>query len=236
MSARLALGRRRARRGMTLLEVLVSVGVLAMISLLLYGAFDSMSRGKKAEQMRADRARQGRDAVERIARELQGAYLSGHQPQSPALISRNTAFVAQSSSRYDKVDFTGFVHRRVEKESKESDQCVIGYMVVKDPDVADKYDLVRREQAPIDLDPLRGGILNVVAEDVESFDLKFLDPLTGTWTETWDSTQVSGQLNRVPLEVRISLTLKGVKNSPPYSYTTKVIIPVRDMLTFGVPR
>ena len=36
---------RRHERGMTLLEVLVSLGVLAMISLLIYGAFDSLSSG-----------------------------------------------------------------------------------------------------------------------------------------------------------------------------------------------
>jgi general secretion pathway protein J len=195
-----------------------------------------MSRGKKAEQLRADRARQGREAVQRLAREVQGAFLSGHQPNSPALITRNTAFVGQSSSTFDRLDFTAFAHRRVDKEAKESDQCELGYFVVKDPDVDGKMDLVRREQTPIDMDPLRGGVVNVVAEDVEAFDIKYLDPLTGNWVETWDSTSVTGQLNRVPLEVRISLTLKGVKNSPPYSYTTKVVIPVRDILTFGVPR
>ncbi|MBL8609569.1 MAG: prepilin-type N-terminal cleavage/methylation domain-containing protein [Myxococcales bacterium] len=226
---------RRRLRGLTLLEILVSVAVLALISMLLYGAFDSMSRGKKAEQMRADRSRQGRDAVQRMARELQGAFLSGHQPQSTSLVTRSTAFVGQNS-RFDRLDFTAFAHRRVEKEAKESDQCELGYFVVKDPDVQDKFDLVRREQTPIDLDPLKGGVVNVVAEDVESFDIKYLDPLTGTWSESWDSTQVSGQLNRVPLEVRITLTLKGVKNSPPYTYSTKVVIPIREMLTFGVPR
>ena len=49
-----ALSRLRARsrsRGMTLLEVLVSLGVLAMISLLIYGAFDSMSRGRREDSM-----------------------------------------------------------------------------------------------------------------------------------------------------------------------------------------
>ena len=48
---------RRSRtrsRGMTLLEILVSLGILGMISILIYGAFDSMARGKKGETLRVD--------------------------------------------------------------------------------------------------------------------------------------------------------------------------------------
>jgi general secretion pathway protein J len=225
----------RARaRGMTLLEILVSLGIMAMISLLIYGAFDSMSRGRRGEALRADRARQGRDAIERIARELQGAYLSMHTPTNQALITRVTAFVGQNSSQYDRVDFTAFAHRRVEKESKESDQAEIGFFVVKDPEVDGKMDLVRREQAPIDFDYKRGGVVNVLAEDVERFDVRYLDPLTGQWLETWDSTQMNAQFNRLPLEIRIELELKAVRNTPPFRYVTKVMLPIQQPLKFGI--
>ena len=77
--------RRSLTRAMTLLEIMVSLGVMAMISLLIYGAFDSLSRGRKGEQLRSDRARQGRDAMERITHELQTAFLSLHTPAQPAL-------------------------------------------------------------------------------------------------------------------------------------------------------
>jgi general secretion pathway protein J len=219
---------------MTLLEVLVSLGVMAMISLLIYGAFDSMSRGRRGEALRADRARQGRDAIDRIAHELQTAFLSLHQPMMPALITRTTGFIAQNSSQYDRLDFTGFAHRRVSADAKESDQAEVGFFVVKDPDVDDKMDLVRREQAPIDFDFKRGGVVNVLAEDVEKFDLRYLDPLTGQWVDTWDSTQMMAQLNRLPLEVRIELELKPVRNTPPFKYVTKVMMPMQNPLKFGI--
>ena len=35
-------------------------------------------------------------------------------------------------------------------------------------------DLVRREESPIDYDFKRGGVVNVLAEDVEKFDMAFL--------------------------------------------------------------
>jgi general secretion pathway protein J len=228
---------RRAReRGLTLIEIIVSLAILAMMSVLLYGAFDSMSRGKKAEALRADRAREGREASARIVRELQGAFLSLHQPTNPSLITRNTAFVGQSSSDFDRLDFTSFAHRRIGKESHESDQAEIGYFVVKDPDVDGKFDLVRREQTPIDFDPLRGGVVSVVAEDVETFDVKYLDPMTGNWVETWDTTQLTGQPGRLPWEVKVTIALKSVRNSPPFAYTTKTTLPIMQPLNFGFPR
>ncbi len=221
---------------MTLLEVLVSLGVLTMISLLIFGAFDSLSRGRKGEAMRVDRARQGRDAMERITHEVQSAFLSMHNPQSQALVTRQTVFVGTNSSAYDRLDFASFSHRRVEKEAKESDQAEIGFFVVKDPDRDEKMDLVRREQVPPDFEPKKGGVINVLAEDVELFDIRYLDPLTGQWIESWDTTQVTGQLNRLPLEVKVTLVLKPVKNTPPYRFVTKFMLPMQEALSFGISR
>jgi general secretion pathway protein J len=221
---------------MTLLEILVSLAIMAMISLLIYGAFDSMSRGRRGEALRADRARQGRDAIERITRELQTAFISMHTPTIPALISRTTGFVGQHSSQYDRVDFTSFAHRRVMADSKQSDQAAVGFFVVKDPDVDGKMDLVRREQSPIEFDFKRGGVVNLLAEDVERFNLRYLDPMTGQWLETWDSTIMTGQLNRLPIEIRIELEMKPVKNTPVFKYVTKVMMPMQQPLSFGIAR
>lgn len=221
---------------MTLLEVLVSLGVLAMISLMIYGAFDSLSRGRKGEALRVDRARQGRDAMDRITHEMQAAFLSMHNPANLALVTRQTAFIATNSSTFDRIDFCTFAHRRIERDAKESDQAEVGYFVVKDPDHEDKMDLVRREQAPPDYEPKKGGVINVLAEDVELFDIRFLDPLSSQWVESWDSTQLTGQLNRLPLEVQVTLVLKPVKNSPPFHFVTKFMLPMQQALSFGIPR
>ncbi len=227
---------RSAARGMTLLEVLVSLGVLAMISLLIYGAFDSISRGRRGESMRSDRARQGRDAIERMTREISGAFLSLHQPMNQAMWTRQTAFLATNGAKFDRLDFSAFAHRRIVSDAKESDQAEVGYFVVRDPDADDKMDLVRREQVPMDVDPKRGGVVNVLVEDVEEFDVKYLDPLTSQWLDTWDSQQLTGQLNRLPFEVRIVLTVKGIKDGPPFKFATKVILPMQAPIDFGIPR
>jgi general secretion pathway protein J len=221
---------------MTLLEVLVSLAILAMISLLIYGAFDSMSRGKKGENMRAERARQGRAALLRMTHELSEAFLSLHNPPVLALVTRLTVFVGQNSSPFDRIDFASFAHRRMVRDARESDQAEIGYFASDDPDVSGKTDLARREQTPIDMDPLRGGVVNVLAENVEAFDIRYLDPLTGTWSESWDSSQTYGQYNRLPLELRITLTMKGLPGNDATVLMTKIMMPMIKPLSFGIPQ
>ena len=73
-------------------------------------------------------------------------------------------------------------------------------------------------------------------KDVELFDVRYLDPLTGLWQDSWDTTQLTGQLNRLPLEVKVTLVLKPVKNSPPYRFVTKFMLPMQQALSFGIPR
>jgi general secretion pathway protein J len=222
-------------RGMTLFEVVVAIGILSMVAVLIGGVVESLSRGKAGEGMRAERVREGSQAVERIVRDVSSAYLSTHVPIVQALMTGKTAFVGHGSTPFDRVDFTAFAHTRTERDAHESDQAEVGYFVASDPAVTGKMDLVRREQTPIDFDPLKGGIVSVVAEDVIEFDLRFLDPQTSQWIESWDSTQVAGQPNRLPLAISIRLVLKGVGEGPPYSYATKVFIPTQQPLSFGIP-
>lgn len=240
MSARLAsphaLPRRRFARGMTLLEVMVAVAVLAGVSVLIHGVMTSLSKGKQGEALRAERVHQGREALQRMVRDLSAAYLSMHIPSLPALQTSKTAFVGRNSTPYDRVDFTAFAHLRTERDAHESDQAEVGYFVLPDPDVDGKMDLVRREQTPIDFDPLRGGIINVVCENVQEFHLRYLDPTTSQWVTTWDTTQLTGQLNRLPLEVEITLVVQGVGDAPPYSYTTKLFMQMMQPLQFGIPQ
>ena len=228
---------RRRSRGFTLLEVMVAITIVSMIALLMYGAFNIISKGKQFEQLSNDRSRQGRDAIDRVVRELQTAFLSLHNPQNVALITRTTAFIGTSGGNFDRVDFAAFAHRRFEKDAKESDMCELGFFALRDPENANKMDLVRREQTPLDMDPKRGGVVNVIAENVDMFDLKYLDPMTALWTDTWDSTLQSGQFGRIPLEVRVELVLRGIPPSGrPYSFRTKMMLPLQQPLSFGIPK
>ncbi|HKQ68935.1 MAG TPA: type II secretion system protein GspJ [Polyangiaceae bacterium] len=227
----------RAReRALTLLEVMVAVAILAMVSVLTYGAFDGLSRGKKGLGRVNDRYHQGRAALSRISAELSSAFLSLHQPLTEPQIRRRTIFASSSGSPADRLDFTSFSHRRLERNAHESDQNELSYFGSPDPAVSGKVDLARRESPLIDIEPKKGGEVNVLAEDIDLFDLRFLDPVTGLWTETWDTSQATGQPNRLPLEVKIVLVLKGGPDGKPITFTTKVSMPMQQPVSFAVPK
>jgi general secretion pathway protein J len=228
------MNRRALSRGLTLLEILVSISILALIATLIYGAFDGMSRARTSIFKSEERYHQGRGAIARMSRELQSAFLSLHQP-SPLVSQpvRLTAFIGTNQGSQDRVDFNSFTHRRLGANRHESDQNELSYFLSRDPDRSDKYDLVRREAKDLDIDPAHGGVVNVLAEDVESFDLKYLDPITSTWIETWDSTQLSGQMNRLPLQVMIRLVIKGRDGAAPIKLETKIPVAMQVPLTFA---
>ena len=89
-----------------------------------------------------------------------------------------------------------------------SDQIEVSYFASENPEQAGTNDLVRRTSEYPDSEPGKGGRVEVVATDIDLFTLEYLDPTTSLWTETWDTTQATGQVNRLPLEVRIRLVLR----------------------------
>ena len=107
----------------------------------------------------------------------------------------------------------------------------------KDPDVSDKMDLVRREQTPIDFEPLqgrhrqrRGRGRRGVRRPVPRSDDGAVGRDVGLDADRPGSRTACRSRSRSPSCSRASAA------APPYSYTTKVFIPIQQPLTFGIPR
>jgi general secretion pathway protein J len=233
------MSRRARERGFTLLELLIAIAILASISLIIYGAFASMKDTRDGLQRVGDRYREGRIAMTRIAHELESAYLSGHQPISNQLAVVKTAFIGTRGTPADRVDFNSFAYRRLDRDSHESDQAEISFFGASDPKRQGVVDLVRRVSPKLDIDPQKGGRVEVLATDIDLFDLEYLDSLTGQWLETWDTRQAIGQANRLPLQIRVLLVLNGGARSSAgrgretVRLTTKLALPIQRPLTFA---
>jgi general secretion pathway protein J len=233
--------RRRTRRafGFTLIEVLISIAILAAITSLLFGAFSALKRSKDGLSRLQDRQREGRLAMARITRELQSAYLSAHAPLNQALIVQKTIFKGERGTPADRLDFTAFANRRLDRNAHVSDQCELSYYGSPNPDGSGQNDLVRRVDTEIDLEPEKGGKVEVLATDIDLFDLQYLDAQSGQWQETWDTTQSTGQPDRLPLQVRVILVLNGGSRAAAergrgtIRLVTKVGLPMIAPLTFA---
>ena len=221
---------RGSTRGLTLLEVLVAVSVLSLISILIYGAFSTVNRGRLNANQLSDRYRLARLAMTRMSRELSEAYISAHLAPSPALVTRTTAFIGTSR----RIDFDAFAHRRILKDSHESDQCELSYFLATDPKHPQQTDLARREQVIIDDLPGKGGVSAILVDDVDTLAFRYLDPLNGLWTDSWDSTSSAGQLGRMPLQVEIKLVMKGGPAGEPIRMSTRQPIMMKQPLAFAL--
>jgi general secretion pathway protein J len=175
----------------------------------------------------------------RITRDLKSAYLSLHAPIDQSLAVWQTAFVGERGNPADRMDFNAFSYQRRDKDSHDSDQCEISYFGSTDPDAPDIIDLARRVSPRLDLEPRRGGRVEVLATDIDLFNLEYLDPISGEWLENWDTTQAIGQANRMPLQVRVILVLnEGSRSSSDRGrgtvrFATKVTLPIRNPLSFA---
>jgi general secretion pathway protein J len=231
--------RRAKRRGMTLIELLVAMVILAFISILVFSAIDGMRRSREGVDRITARYREGRLAMARISRELQAAYLSAHAPIDDSLLVVKTSFVGEPSSPAARIDFNSFSHRRLSETARESDQVEISYFGSEDPDKDGVIDLARRVARP-DAEPRKGGKVEVLATDIDLFDLKYLDPLTGQWREEWDSTSVIGEKGRMPVQVKVTLVLNGAARSSSEGsrgkirLVSKIPLMIQDPLSFAL--
>lgn len=228
--------RRSASRAITLLEVIVSITILAMVSVLIYGAFDGMSKAKTGIGRINQRYREGRLAIRRISAEVSSAFLSAHQPLNQALAVRTTVFIGTNGTPADRLDFNSFSHRRITRDTHESDQNELSYFGSQDPEVSGKTDLARRESALLDMEPTRGGQVLVLAEDIDLFDLHYLDAVSGMWQERWDSTQAMDQLARLPLQVKVVLVLRNGPAGKNVPLVARIPIAIQTPLTFASPQ
>lgn len=221
---------RSRARGLTLLEVMVAISVLAIVSVLIYGAFSTIARGKQSASNLSERYRIVRLAMTRMSRELGMAYISAHVAASPQLSARVTAFTGTAK----RVDFDAFAHRRLVKDSHESDQCELSFFTTAHAKKASQLDLVRREQIIIDDQHGKGGVVQVLVDDIDTFSLRYLDPQSGMWTEQWDSSSAAMQLGRVPLQIEIVLIAKGGPAGEPIRLRTKTGPVIQQPLAFAL--
>ncbi len=195
---------RRVRRGMTLVEVMVALMVLTVMSVVV---FETLSNTAELDELLGDRdetTRGARVAMARLHRDLQLAYLT---PNRDAALTYQTVFVGTDDSP-DQLIFASLAHERLYLNARECDQTEISIWAEQAPDRGKGYTLYHREGPRIDDKPDEDGVIQPLAYNVRSFDVRYLDGQTNEWVEEWDTRGVDTPY-RLPRMVELSLVLIG---------------------------
>jgi general secretion pathway protein J len=218
---------RERRAGITLVEALISIAILAIVSTMIWQAFSQTSRNKRIVERESDRYHVIQMAMERMSREISMAFVSDHLNPDMSLQVVKTCFVGTDRGRGDRLDFTSFSHQRLYRDAHESDQNELSYFVTRHPDDREIRVLARREQNRIDARPRQGGRVQIMVEDIENFQLEYYDDRTGDWRREW-SAAIDGQdRNRLPYMVKIILTVPDIRDRrKEMVFSTRTTIPI----------
>jgi len=187
-----------SRRGFTLLEIMIATAILGIIMMTVYGVFARTLSAKNHSEERAELYASGREVVLKIADELEGAL--------PPTAGRNIGFVGVTGSERvptDAVQFDLVVRRPFGLTQARGGRALVSYSLDPIKDAPNLFALRRQEQmlteAPPDDQSGDGSqaaatpeappvIAAYLIDQVAGLRFRYLDPLTGSWVDTWDTT------------------------------------------------
>ncbi len=198
-------------RGFTLIEVMVSVGILAVIMVLIWSSTSQSLRSKERVESRDLAFHSGQIALNKLTADLEVAFLT-KAPTATAEAAEEagmpsefkTFMIGEDRGDMDALRFTSLSHMRLVKNAKESDQMRIAYEVVPHPEEIGFYNLVRREQPWLTNTTEVEGRAFTLAEKIKKFDVEFYDSRKNDWGKEWDTEKLDWK-DRLPMAVRITI-------------------------------
>jgi general secretion pathway protein J len=211
-------------KGFTLVELLIAIGILGIITVLVYGSFARTFDAREFVLESQERYHTVRVALERMSREISMAFVYDcRELDTPTGERRHrTLFKIEREGKVDRMVFTSFSHLRLFKNANESDQNVLSYYGEGDAEDSSITNLVRKEKTRIDGEPEEGGEALVLCPDIESLHFELWDEDKEDWVDEWDCSQIE-RLNKLPRMVRITMTvIDEYEEEVPFATTTRI--------------
>lgn len=198
------LHQKNSRSAFTLIEVIMSVGILVVLSIaasnLMRNSFDirfSLSESSGATQ-------RANTAMIRVSDDLQHLFFISEDDTER--ITNNRAaktFFKVDKFQSDKLYFTTMSHSPMVQNAKESEVVFVKYEVKEDPQNPGVSHLYRGFTALIPEDVEQDIPMQILAKNIKSLSLKLWDG--ERWSgDRWDST-ISDKANKVPHMIQFTL-------------------------------
>ena len=206
----------KSQQGFTLIEMVISGGVAALILTASYLCLNAAIAGQKMIEPRAEVIQNARVAMAMIAADLRVA----------CPLSKEFEFLGMSRMlgdlQADNLDFG--THHYLPKRAGEGDFCQLSYFAEKEEGSAD-LTLYRRRNPVVAIDPLSGGTRELIARGLQRVQYEYYDGFD--WYDSWGETdpkkkdqqsvQIAPNLAGMPEAVRITLWMNpnpGKKSKP----------------------
>ncbi len=214
-------------RGMTLLEIIVSVSIVAVMASLVYGSARRQMEARELASRLEERYSMVRITLGRITREVSMAFLSNHI----SLDKRSqTIFKGVNESPINRLTFSSFSHQRLRSDVHESDQNVITYYGKQDRQNSSLTNIMRYEKRIIDDKPDEYGEGEVLARGVVGLRFRYYDEEKKEWVDSWDTMGIE-RGNKLPRYVEVTLTILD-EDGKEISFVSKAKIQIQKPLSF----
>lgn len=214
-------------KGMTLLEIVVSVSIVAVMATLVYGSARRQMEARELATRIEERYSMVRNTLSRITREVSMAFLSNHISSDKRT---QTIFKGVNESPINRLTFSSFSHQRLRANVHESDQNVITYYGKQDKENPSLMNIMRYEKKIIDDKPEEYGEGEVLARGVVGLKFRYYDDEKKEWVDSWDTMGIE-RGNKLPRYVEITLTILD-ENAKEISFVSKAKIQIQKPLSF----
>jgi general secretion pathway protein J len=209
---------RRASRGFTLIEMMLAIGVMALILAMLAGSFSTIAHSKVHAEGRLMVDREGRALLWQLTKELRNAVQTPYTTSNTALFGNGHMSGGVAVDTLTLSTFSGGHRRALTGMTPET---IVTYNLTANPDQQGWFVLNRSQQSGL----LTTGATpqaTVLANNVLSLHFRYFDGQK--WGESWESPSLPrGRQLPVAVAIQIQMAAPGGRVM---DFATQVTVPM----------
>jgi prepilin-type N-terminal cleavage/methylation domain-containing protein len=208
----------RAPRGFTLIEMMLAIGVMALILAMLAGSFSTVAHSKVHAEGRLIVDREGRALLWQLTKELRNAVQTPYSASNVALFGNGHVSGGVAVDTLTLSTFSGGHRRALTGITPET---IVTYNLASNPDQPGWFVLSRSQQSGL-LTSTVSPQTTVLANNVLSLHFRYFDGQK--WGESWQSpSQPRGQQLPVAVAIQIQMAAPGGRVM---DFATQVTLPM----------
>jgi prepilin-type N-terminal cleavage/methylation domain-containing protein len=208
----------RAPRGFTLIEMMLAIGVLALILAMLASSFSTIAHSKVHAEGRLMVDREGRSLLWQLTKELRNAVQTPYALSNVALLGSGHMGNGVAIDAITMSTFSGGHRKALTGMTPET---IVTYNLTTNPDLPGCYMLQRSQQSGL-LTSTVAQQTTVLADNVMSLHFRYFDGQK--WDESWDS---SSQPRGTQLPVAVAIQIKmAAPGGHVMDFATQVTVPM----------